>query len=295
MSLYTKPNKSGAFASASAKKKDEEETTKKEREALKDLLIAIGEIDGKEHGIYWTDNYDGSAVDFIKLKNGRSVPIKRKNQIYSAYISGSSGSGKSTECARIALDLLNNDKSIENVFFITSQTIEDPAFSKIMKKTKKVTKQIKLRNGKIVEKEEKEPIFLTLDINNPALYSTPIDFFKNSIFIFDDYEVLPKEVEKLMTDFVRSIITMGRKLNINPIIIRHKILNHNKTAEIILEAQNIITFPSYNWRDTSKFLENYMGFSKDEIADVRKLKTRALHIHKVVPNIMISNDEVRLI
>jgi hypothetical protein len=98
-----------------------------------------------------------------------------------------------------------------------------------------------------------------------------------------------------MTDFVRSIITMGRKLNINPIIIRHKILNHNKTAEIIMEAQNIITFPSYNWRDTSKFLENYMGFSKDEIADVRKLKTRALHIHKVVPNIMISNDEVRLI
>lgn len=279
MSLYTK---------IKANKKEEEKESK-------GILIAIAEIDGKEHNIYWTDNYEGDSVDVLKVKNARSVPIKRKNQIYSAYISGSSGSGKSTEAARIALDLLNNDKSIENVFFITSQTIEDPAFSKIMKKTKKVTKQIKLRNGKVVEKEEKEPIFVTLDINNEMLYTTPIEFFKDSIFIFDDYEVLPKPVEKLMTDFVRAIITMGRKLNINPIVIRHKIMNREKTAEIIMESQNIITFPSYNWRDTSKFLELYMGFSKDEIQEVRKLKTRALHIHKIVPNLMISNDEIRLI
>ncbi len=175
MSLYTK-----------IKPKKEDKEGKNE----KDILIAVAEIDGKEHNVYWTDNYEGDLVDVLKVKNARSIPIKQTNQIYSAFLSGASGSGKSTEAARIALDLLNNDKSIENVFFITSQTVEDPAFSKIVKKTKKVTKTIKLRNGKVVEKEEKEPIFVTLDINNEILYATPIEFFKNSIFIFDDYEVL---------------------------------------------------------------------------------------------------------
>ena len=281
MSLYTK-----------IKPKKEDKEGKNE----KDILIGVAEIDGKEHNVYWTDDYQGDSVDVLKVKNARSVPIKQTNQIYSAFLSGSSGSGKSTEAARIALDLLNSDKSIENVFFITSQTVDDPAFSKIMKKTKKVTKTIKLRNGKIKEVEEKEPIFVTLDINNEILYATPIEFFKNSIILCDDYEVLPKQIEKLMTDFVRSIITMGRKLNISPIIIRHKVMNGlNKTSEVIMESRNIILFPQYNYRDSSKFLESYMGFSRDELQDIRKLKTRVLHIHKVLPNFMISSEEIRLI
>jgi len=224
MSLYTK---------IKPKKED-----KKEEKEDKGILIAVADIDGKEHNVYWTDNYQGDSVDVLKVKNARSIPIKQTNQIYSAFLSGSSGSGKSTEAARIALDLLNSDKSIENVFFITSQTIDDPA----------------------------------------------------------DYEVLPKQVEKLMTDFVRGIITMGRKLNINPIIIRHKVMNGlNKTSEIIMEARNVILFPQYNYRDSSKFLESYMGFSRDELQDVRKLKTRVLHLHKVIPNFMISSDEIRLL
>ena len=91
MSLYTKI-------------KPKKEEKKEEEKESKGILIAIAEIDSKEHNIYWTDNYEGNSVDVLKVKNARSVPIKRKNQIYSAYISGSSGSGKSTEAARMRKD-----------------------------------------------------------------------------------------------------------------------------------------------------------------------------------------------
>lgn len=256
-----------------------------------DLKIATCFMDGKEKDVYWTLSKDTPKLTTIKCKNAEPAIIKTKNQIFSAFISGASGSGKSTYAVKLINELLRIDKSIENVFYITAQLMDDPVLQELKSRTKTVSKKIK-KNGMV---EVKEPIFVTLDIHNPSLYEMDISFFENSIIYYDDYEVLPKKTEEQLNLFVRASLNMGRKSNINVILIRHKIQNYSKTAEIIMECQNIITFPKFNLRDTTKFLDSYLSFTKEEIQEVRNFDTRALFIRKTVPNYMISEDQITLL
>lgn len=223
-------------------------------------------------------------------------PIKFKNQIYSAYISGQAGSGKSTLASNIIKDLMKKDKTIENIFYITAQTVEDDAFRDLYKMKKKVVKEIrKNKFSKPQYVEVEEDVFLTLDINNEELYNMPLDVFKDSIMLFDDYEKLQsKNIERSLEKLCERVLNMGRKLNISPIIIRHKIQQSLKTAELLTESQNIIVFPHDNLRDVKKFCETYLQFTADEIQDIRKLDTRALLIRKSIPNFMLSDHEVKL-
>ena len=225
-----------------------------------------------------------------------SLPIKQKGQIYSCYISGQSGSGKSTIASYLIEELMKQDKTIENIFYLTNQTVQDPAFKNLYKMKKKVLKEFKknkFSKSQLIEIDE--AIFITLDINNPDLYNLPISTFENSIMLFDDYEKLQnKDIEKKLETLCAMILNMGRKLNISPIIIRHKIQQSLKTAELLTEAQNIIVFPKYNLRDVKVFCEKYLQFSSEEISDIRNLETRSLLIRKTIPNFMISDYEIKL-
>ena len=259
----------------------------------KDILIATCEIDDTMKNVFWTENMVKDKVLELHCKNAEPCIIKQKNQIYSCYIAGASGSGKSTYASMICKKLLKLDKSIEYIFFITAQTVEDTAFKKLYKLKRKYTQVVK-KNGKLMDIECEEPVFNSVDIMSDAFYQMPLEEFKNSIILFDDYECLPGPIEKKLILFQRSVITMGRKLNINPIIIRHVIQNFQKTKEILTECQHVVLYPRFNIRDTSKFLESYMSFDKEEIKEVRGLNTRALYIRKVIPNFFISNELIKL-
>ena len=265
-----------------------------------DLLIAR---DDKNNYYYSYDNKVGES-SFSNLNNVKPMPIMIPNQVQNFYISGSSGSGKSTFCAEIVAELIeilgisdgessNKSKKIENIFFLSIQNEDDPAFSKLQKLT--VKRHIENPYNKKIE-EYKEPIFINLDINNPEIYSLPLEYFRNSVFILDDFDTLEKDIEKMMNLFVRKLITVGRKQNINVFILKHKTMNAHKTSEIIMEARSIVLFPKFNIRDSNKFLENYLHFNKKELESIRKeLDSRYLFIHKTVPNLMIANNFIKLL
>jgi uridine kinase len=264
-----------------------------------DLLIAR---DNTHNYYYSYDNKIGES-SFTNLNNVKPLPIMIPNQVQNYYISGSSGSGKSTFCSEIVSELIdilgisdgesNKTKKIENIFFLSIQNEDDPAFSKLQKLT--VKRHIENPYNKKIE-EYKEPIFINLDINNNEIYALPLEYFKNSVFILDDFDTLEKDIEKMMNLFLRKLITVGRKLNINVFILKHKTMNAHKTSEIIMEARSIVLFPKFNIRDSNKFLENYLHFNKKELEAIRKeLDSRYLFIHKTVPNLMIANNFIKLL
>jgi len=250
-----------------------------------------------EKFVYYSDNFiDEKSTKLNCEKNYKFViePVKNKNQIFSAYISGQSGSGKSTIANNLIKNLLKNDKSIENVFFITAQTIKDKAFDDLYKMKKKVIRQIK-KGRKIIEVEDEEDIFVNININNEILYTTDLDIFKNSIMLFDDYEKLQSKIlENNLKKLLERVMNMGRKLNISPIVIRHKTNQGLNTSEILTESQHICLFLKHNFRDCKIFCKNYLGFSEDEINKLRELDTRSLFIRKTIPNYMISDHEIKL-
>ena len=265
-----------------------------------DYLIAKDE----ENYVFWTDqqNHKGDNTKTViyesPTNNIEAIPIIKKNQVYTAYICGAQGSGKTTYSVRLIEQILKEDKSIKNIFYLTSQdfAVDDPALKPLKKHYKIVKIQNKLRSGRIVEKEEKEYLFQYLNIYNPKLYEIPLSDFSDTIFLIDDIDVLPKDIEKLLPEFIRKIITTGRKLNISFLILRHKLQNHNKTAEIILESQNVIVFPQHNRRDSIKFLENYLGFNTKEIHEVKEnFHGRILYIRKSIPQFLLSENRIELL
>lgn len=260
-----------------------------------DILVAQDD----DTNIYFSENAK-VGKEFLPLTNGKLIPIVQKNQICSAFISGAMGSGKSTFAMNMIKSLLNRNKSIKLVYFVTGNTIPDPAFDGIRSMTIKTGAKIRKRDPetkKLYLADETMSRFQQLDITNPKLYETELNIFSNSVILFDDYEILDKPIEKALTDFQKKCITYGRKANIHPIIIRHKIQNNHKTAEILLESQYIVTFPKFNLRDTTKFLESYMFFKPNELDEIKNIKndTRALIIRKSVPNFILWEKGIKLI
>lgn len=223
-------------------------------------------------------------------------PMKSKNQIFSALISGQSGSGKSTIAGNIIRDLLKKDKTIENVFFITAQCIDEPAFKDLYKMKRKVSKEVrknKFSKPEIIEVDE--DVFVTLDIYNEELYNLPLSFFQNSIILFDDYEKLQsKIIENKLETFRDIVINQGRKLNISPIIINHRLQRGLKSAEVLTEVQHVIVFPSENSTQVSKFARSHLEFKSKQIRDILALQTRALIIRRSSPNYLLSDHEIKL-
>jgi GTPase SAR1 family protein len=259
-----------------------------EGDSSKDLLIACDD----NSNYYFSEDSSKGSEELSNLNNVMPLPIIIKSQIVSVYVSAASGSGKSTICNHLCKNLLKMNKKIKNIFFFTVQNESDPAYKDLEKI--KVKKEVENPYTKKMETYE-EPIFLNMDINNTELYDLPTEYFKDSIIILDDYDTLEKDIEKLVQLFIRKFITIGRKLNINWFILKHKTLQTHKTSDIIFEARAAIIFPKLNLRESSMFLNKYMNMNSKEVAEIKKHNSRYLFIHKTIPNLLIMNDCIRMI
>ena len=102
-------------------------------------LIAKGLINDEEQYIFF-DNSDDikKTVVEIKGKDIIAIPIISKNQIVSAYLSGASGSGKSTYASNWAEQIYQlKKKEIDNIFLLTFNPAHDKAFDNLRKLTRK--------------------------------------------------------------------------------------------------------------------------------------------------------------
>lgn len=153
----------------------------------------------------------------------------------------------------------------------------------------------------------KNPIYLISSVNDDSsidkikglkrfilddkFLNTPIgvEDFKNSMVIFDDTDCL---TNKLMRNKINGILGLiletGRHFNTSCIYTSHVANAGLDTKKILNESHSITLFPaSLGGRALKYLLDNYLGFNKEQIKKVKKLKSRWVTITKSYPMVVL--------
>ena len=116
-----------------------------------------------------------------------------------------------------------------------------------------------------------------------------LDEMKDSCLIFDDWDTLTGDAEKVIHKLIEDISIMGRHSNTTILILSHYLTNFRKTRLILNEATHIVVYPlSTSYYALKYLLKNYVGVEEDELKKHRKLGSRWLCYTKGYPQIMIS-------
>lgn len=200
-------------------------------------------------------------------------PNEKKRDIY--YIAGASGSGKSHVAKKIA----QNYKKMypDRKVYIVSQLEQDDTLD-TMKGVK----------------PERIPIDLVKDIE--------INNLSNCLFIFDDVDnIKPKEGGDEIQRLIDDIAIMGRSHTkdqggVSMCFLTHYITNFKKTRLLLNEATHYILYPQATSTNQLYYILNkYLGFDRKEIKNLKKMNSRAVVIHKNMPQFMIGDYKAELL
>jgi len=201
-----------------------------------------------------------------------ATPYIEKGQRCAVYISGPGGSGKSFWTAMFIKEIqkLKKYKSYPVYLFCGSSLI-DPAFE-----------NIKNLN--------------TINIYDDNLFRLTMEEFKECIVLYDDYEsITDKNIKNFLDALLKSLLELSRKQHTIILTINHMTTNYNQTRHTIFESDTFCLFPSANMNSVLKFLKNYMDFTKEQLEDIKSLKTRAIVVRKNAPRYLISEKQIWLL
>jgi len=199
----------------------------------------------------------GSKGKEIILSSGEMKPIidtTKERQVF--YITGMSGSGKSTYVSKIAE--VYNKLYPKNQIYLFSNKPEDKVLDQY-----KYIKRVKLDQSLV-----DDPIQL------PEL--------KNSLVIFDDIEAIPNKSLSNEMDRLRDmILQQGRSYKISFCYISHLANNYKQTRTILNECHSITIFPAMCTKYSLKYLmDKYFGFGKNDLNKLLSLPSRWVTISK---------------
>jgi Cdc6-like AAA superfamily ATPase len=180
------------------------------------------------------------------------------------YITGPSGSGKTTFTAGYLEQY--KKKYPKNPIYIFSALKEDETLDKI-----KGVKRIKIGANLIADPLE-------------------IDDLKDSCCVFDDIDVISdKKHREAVYKILNSILETGRHTKTSCINTNHLPTNKGETRRILNESHIVVYFPhSGSVRGVNYLLQEYVGLSKNEIADIKRLPSRWCCIFKNFPQIVMT-------
>lgn len=231
-------------------------------------VIKGSKLDGKK--IYVSDQDVEGIPNFrmLKLKDGCFQPIPDTAKERDChYITGASGSGKSTWTRKFLNEYKKSKK--KNPLYLFSSLDEDKNLDK---------KDIKRVN--IGENLIKTPI--------------QIDELANSAVIFDDTDVIrDKGLREIVNGIRDEILQIGRHHNITCLITNHSLTG--KDLKTVLSECHTITFFNGNWNRQLKYLiDNYLGLNPEDIKRIRKSKSRWITVFKNYPMVILTENEVWL-
>jgi hypothetical protein len=224
-------------------------------------------LDDDEHGIN-----SFKEVNPEQLKNAvlQMVPNTSKERDV-AFVTGKSGSGKSHWCA-------NYCKHYHRIFpnnpiWLFTTCDEDPAFDSL----------------KYIQRYELDDGFLEEEFS--------INDFENTLTIFDDYDTIQNKVIK---DKLRNILDMllqtGRKKHASCLITSHLPCDGKNTKLILYEATSITFFlRGMGGRTLNYLLEEYLGLDKNQVKKVKDVKSRAITILKMYPQVVLGEKDLFLL
>ena len=194
-----------------------------------------------------------------------------KNESQRLYVSGPTGSGKSTYCSKYIKNYLRLPCNKNNRFFIFSDVETDDILDKL--------KPIRVR----LDEQLKDPI-------EPSV-------LKDSIILFDDIDSTPnKQVKKCVETLRDGLMTRGRHENITTLCTSHLMTNYRETRVVLNEASHITFFPRCgNSYAIDLVLKKYCGLSKEQTEKAMNLDSRWVTICKVYPMYVLYSHGVYLL
>ena len=225
--------------------------------------------------VYLNDKDDENAkVLHIDKEDGHIQPLP-PSESFRIGVFGPSGVGKSTFISKYtdAYHKIYKD----NIVYILSPTRDDPVFQ-----DKDYIKYIKIDDS-ILE--------FPLEVGEFGHGEG-----KGCCIIFDDVEsITNKKLNEAVRIFRDQCYEIGRKKGIATIAVHHVVRAGHKTRIILNESDYTIFFPKSNFKAIRNMVEEYYGFTKEDVEYVRDIKSRWIYIKRAYPVTVVSEQDIRII
>lgn len=183
------------------------------------------------------------------------------------YITGASGSGKSTYAAKYIKEYKKIFKN--NPVYVFSALKDDESLDVI--KPKRI-------------------------IIDDSLYTNPLNVedFESSMVIFDDIDVISdKKQREAVYNILNQILETGRHFKISCIITNHLSTSGKDTKRVLNECHSVVYFPfSGSGVGLKRLLVDYLGLDKKDIIKAKKCKSRWVCIFKNYPQIIMCEKDM---
>lgn len=214
-----------------------------------------------------------SFKSHIHIDDGhiQPIPLIKTNQNDRLYISGMSGSGKSTFIKNYALQYQKLYPG--NEIYMISKIDSDPS----------IDDYIDVKR-------------LLIDDNIIDIEFNPEEF-SNSLFICDDIDTISnKNIYNKVKNIRDTILETGRHYNINVCNVSHQILNYKNSRTMILESTKIIFFLTGGGTYQIKnYLKNYKGLSNDQIKLIMNIKSRWIQLSNTYPTYILGEHDAYIL
>lgn len=233
--------------------------------------IEGGTMNNKVVSIIDDDEKKGAFKE-LKLESGKFQQIPNpKTERSCLYITGASGSGKSTYISRYAREYKKMFK--QNPIFIFSALNED--------KTLDVLKPSRFK------------------IDHSSLIDDPIkvEDLHDSLVIFDDIDCINnKELKDATYHILNACLQVGRHHNISVALLNHLPTSGVWTRIILNECHNIVFFPSSgNTSKLKKLLIDVIGIDKKDFDYAKKSKSRWATVFKNYPMCIMTETNIKML
>ena len=236
------------------------------------IIEGAGKLKNKQINISAEDD-DKITKSFRRLElpkeqKFQQIPDKHtERQIM--YITGASGSGKSTYIAKYCKQY----KKVfpDNDIYVFSALTEDESLDAC------------------------EPKRIVIDermISDPLT----VDDFKDSMVIFDDIDVISNQKHRdAVYNLLNALLETGRHTKTSVFISNHLPTAGKDTRRVLNEAHSVIWFPhSGSGVGMKRLLCDYLGLDKDINKKLRKMKTRWACYFKNYPSILMTEHNIWL-
>ena len=123
-----------------------------------------------------------------------------------------------------------------------------------------------------------------------------LDDMTDCMIVFDDYDTFTNPYAKVVNKLIDDIATMGRHSNTTMLCLSHYLSNYAKTRLLLCEATHFVLYPAATGNHAlSYLLQTYLGFDKEETAELRRIRSRWICIHKNYPQWVVSEHMAKLL
>lgn len=227
-------------------------------------------------------HYNNKHSDEVCIDDGlmEIVPLKIKNMTDSIYISGASGSGKSS----ISASYIMNFREMfgeENPIYLFSRVASDKVL------------------------DQYNPIRIPIDANllqNPVkpehlAYKDADGKLQPSLVLFDDIDTIEVAKIKKEVQGIRSLLLETRRhFKIYMISTSHQLFNYASTRLLIAEATALVCFPKKSSvAQLQRYFTSILGYSMKEARAIMNTDSRWLYVHAQSPRFVVTQSCVKLI